>query len=40
MAYREWKSAVDRLVAPLSESERHAILGANAARVYGLECAE
>ena len=33
MAYREWKSAVDGLVAPLSESERMAILGANAARV-------
>ena len=40
MAYREWKSAVDGLVAPLSESERQAILGATAARVYGLECAE
>ena len=33
----EWKSAVDGLVAPLSESERQAILGATAARVYGLE---
>ena len=36
MAYREWKSAVDGLVAPLSESERQAILGATAARVYGI----
>ena len=37
MAYRDWKGAVDRLVSPLSESERAAILGATAARVYGLE---
>ena len=37
MAYRDWKGAVDRLVSPLSESERTAILGATAARVYGLE---
>jgi L-fuconolactonase len=36
MAYREWKSAVDGLVAPLSESERQAILGATAARDYGI----
>ena len=40
MAYRDWKALVERLVAPLSESERQAILGANAARVYGLECVE
>ena len=37
MAYRDWKGLVDRLVSPLSESERMAILGATAARVYGLE---
>lgn len=36
MAYGEWKSIVDRLVAQLSESERQAILGATAARVYGI----
>ena len=36
MAYREWKAMVDRLVAQLSESERQAILGATAARVYGI----
>ena len=36
MAYREWKSAVDGLVAPLSDSERQAILGATAARDYGI----
>ena len=37
MAYCDWKELVDRLVSPLSESERMAILGATAARVYGLE---
>ena len=37
MTYCDWKRTVDRLVAPLSESERMAILGATAAKVYGLE---
>ena len=37
MPYGGWKSTIDRLVAPLSEAVRRAILGATAAQVYGLE---
>lgn len=34
--YLRWKRTVDAFVAPLSESERAAILGGNARRAYGL----
>lgn len=34
--YLRWKQTVDGFIADLSESERAAILGANAARAYGL----
>ena len=37
MEYREWKATVERLVAPLAEHERRSILGATAAKIYGLE---
>ena len=36
-SYKAWRETVDGLVAPLSESEREAILGGNAMRVYGME---
>lgn len=37
MPYADWRKTVEGLVAPLSESERAAVNGATAARVYGLE---
>jgi len=37
MTYGGWRGTVDRLVAKLSESERRAVLGGTASRVYGLQ---